>query len=127
MNSKEKNAGEKSWFCHKYRIIQQDHRKYLLRACNFNSEVFIYFTRNFFPDSLTCTDHDQPAQTQGMHRYQHFPKMPILCSTFETKCDMEELDDALNQLLLSHHATHFSIVSHPMHFQLHISSFTLPC
>lgn len=49
-----------------------------------------------FPYSFTCTDHDQ-----DLHRHQYFPKMLIFCSTFETKCSMEELEAGLNQLLLS--------------------------
>lgn len=100
VNSKEKNTGENSWFCYRYRITQKDHRKCLLRACNFSNEVFINCTRKFSRFIDLYWSRAGPTQTQSLHRYQHFPKMSTLCWTFETKSGIEELEDGLNLLCL---------------------------
>lgn len=76
VNSKEKNTDEKSWFCHKYRIIQKDHRKCLLRACNFSNEVFIDSTRKFSRHIDLYWSWAGPTQTptlsKDVHTLQHF-------------------------------------------------------
>lgn len=96
----EKIQVKRAGFVTNRKLYSKTIEKCLLRARNFSNEVFIYITRNF-------SSFINLYWSQGLHRhnaynrYQHFPKMSILCSIFETKCDMKELEDGLNQLLLS--------------------------
>lgn len=123
VNSKEKNTGEKAGVVINTELCRKPIENFFSELVT-SAMMFVFIVPENFPDSLTCTDHDQDLDTRPT-------QIPTLSKDVYTsqhswnKMWHGRTRGWSKSAVPIHHATHFSIgntVSHPMH----ISSFNLP-